>query len=275
MKQWHELLCKVLTLGTDRSDRTGVGARALFAESIEFENTPYSFPAVTTKKLGFGQCMAELQCFIQGYDSLAAFNGSGCRIWDANYNAPYWDPPFIGSLGRIYGVQWRAWRAVGKDGRTHVTDQLAQLSTKLQTEPHSRRHVVTAWNPGELDQVCLPPCHTGFQCFVDNGHLDMLVQMRSVDLFLGLPFDIASYAVLQQLLAKEAGLTSRRLVFSLGDAHIYNNHLQQVETVLKREPYAPPLLAISSNARLFTFNRDDVALVNYIYHPAIKAEMNV
>lgn len=279
MKAWHKLLAAVMSGGEDRPDRTGVGTRALFGIQVAFDNRTGTFPAVTTKRLFFGQVKAELACFINGYQSLDAFNAMGCTIWDGNGKADYWTPRarYQGDLGRIYGVQWRDWLSVpvDQDAAPKRTDQLAQLVEGLLRDPYGRRHVVTAWNPGELDQMCLPPCHVLFQCFVGHdGRLDMRVDMRSVDLFLGLPFDIASYALLQKLIAAETGLGSGWLVFQLGDAHIYKNHFEQVNTVLQRTPFAPPILELIS-PRLFSFLPEQASLERYVSHNAVPAPLNV
>ena len=279
MKQWQELMAKILLNGDRRPNRTGVDTVALFGETIDFHNIWQQFPAVTTKKLAFQQVCAELACFLRGYDNLRDFHEMGCRIWDDNANAPYWlknpNHKGEGDVGRIYGVQWRDWRAPNKQ---YGIDQIKLLVQSLRDDPYSRRHVVTAWNPGELDKMCLPPCHTMFQCFVEQGQLDMLVNMRSVDVFLGLPFDIASYAVLQHLLAKECGMLPRHLKFMLGDTHIYRNHLEAVHTVLAREPMPLPRLEFTTGRGsnpVWNFHPKDVELVGYESHPAVPAVMNV
>lgn len=279
MRQWQGLMANILEFGKRRPNRTGVDTIAAFGAIIQFDDIYKQFPAVTTKKLGFTQVKAELACFLRGYDNLADFWVMGCNIWDENANAEYWlknpNRRGEGDLGRIYGVQWRDWRAPNKE---YGIDQLKILVQNLRDDPFSRRHVVTAWNPGELDKMCLPPCHTMFQCYVDQGSLDMLVQMRSVDVFLGLPFDIASYATLQHLLAKECGYIPRTLKFCLGDTHIYTNHLEQVKTVLAREPYPLPHLEYATGRgsnKIWNFDPKDVELVGYKSHDAVPGVMNV
>ena len=270
MKTWLDLLQDVKINGEDRPNRTGIDTRAVFGRQVLFKNTEDECPIVTTKKFFERQCFGEMAAFIQGYSTIKDFHKMGCTIWDANANSPYWLPhtKFEGDMGRLYGVQWRAWG--------NGLDQLTRLVNTLKTSPYDRRMVVTAWDPEELDQMCLPPCHIMFQCFVSNDkQLDLQVYMRSVDLFLGLPFDIAGYALLQRLIAKEAGLKSRELIFSLGDAHIYHNHFEAVETVLSRSPMAPPKLVIDKEATLFNFYPSDAKLVDYLYYPPIKAEMAV
>lgn len=272
MKEWQELLSRVLRDGEPRADRTGVGTKALFGVQFEVDNTLASFPAVTTKKLATGPCFAEMACFIQGYTNLKQFHEMGCHIWDANAAADYWQPQEQGDLGRIYGCQWRHWRSYGN----HTTDQLRELVLGIRQSPTSRRHLVTAWNPGELHQMCLPPCHTMFQVYVSNDrHLDLLVTMRSVDLFLGLPFDVAGYALLQHLIALHCDLLPRKLKFSLGDAHIYNNHVEQVKLVCSRIPYAAPILSLARGTDLFSFRPEQAELLRYAHHGVVKAEMAV
>ena len=279
MHEWHRILNKVLTRGTERDDRTGVGTLALFGEQLVFDNSNGTFPAVTTKRLAFSQVCSELACFLKGYDNLADFHKENCHIWDANGNAPYWKPRarFEGDLGRIYGVQWRSWTSPRYDstGDTLEVDQIRALVDSMSTDPHGRRHIVSAWNSGEFDKACLPPCHILFQAYVVNGQVDLRVDMRSVDLFLGLPFDIASYAVLQKLLAKELSLKSGRLIFQLGDAHIYKNHIDQVKLVLTRTPLGPPSILIGHEATIFNFSHHDAMLADYNHHGTVSAPMNV
>lgn len=277
MKAWHDLLKRIRDNGETRSDRTGVGTTSIFGECIKVHNSG-TFPAVTTKRLFFKQCMAELACFIRGDHSLDAFHLAGCTIWDGNGNDPRWTESdgckFAGDLGRIYGVQWRDWK--GFDGVP--SDQLRALVQGINQDPTSRRHIVTAWNPGELDQMCLPPCHMMFQCRVSKGKaLDMAVYMRSCDVFLGLPFNIASYAALQRLIAYETGFDSGDLTFFLGDAHIYNNHQDQVAEVLSRKPYRQPYLEGHKGVSisLWDFGPSDFTLKDYVTHPAVRAPLNV
>jgi thymidylate synthase len=289
-------MAKVVGHGVNRPDRTGAGTLSCFGEQLVFDNRPGTFPAVTTKRLFFGQVKAELACFLRGYDSLEQFHSMGCTIWDGNGNSDYWKPRarFEGDLGRIYGVQWRDWLSVGCKAQgggaeePKSTDQLRALVDGMRRDPYGRRHVVTALNPGELDQMCLPPCHVLFQAYVrpdatsssPDPHqpgqwVDLRVDMRSVDLFLGLPFDVASYALLQRLLAKELGWKSGWLVFQLGDAHVYLNHLDQVKTVLGRREKAPPDLVLDPAASLFGFEPAHALLSGYDPHPPVAAPLNV
>jgi thymidylate synthase len=230
MRQWQDLMRRIRDTGVARPDRTGFGTRALFGELLRLDNS-LRFPAVTTKQLFMKQCMAELAAFLKGATTLGEFHKEGCTIWDANAAAPVWqakvgDPNYV---GRIYGAQWRDWHSAMPTRygtATYHVDQLTNLINGLQTDPYSRRHLVTAYNPGELQDMCLPPCHVMFQCFVNANTLSMMVYMRSVDVFLGLPFDIASYAVLQRLIAQTVGMKTNSLTFALGDTHLYNNHTE-------------------------------------------------
>lgn len=279
MREWHNLMHKVLVMGEEREDRTGVGTRSLFGQTILLDNSGNSgdFPAVTTKELFFEQVKAELACFVRGLSTLEEFHQFGCKIWDGNGSQPDWAAHHPGQLGRIYGVQWRDWQSAGNGyAELNHTDQLKSLIEGLKLNPQSRRHVVTAFNPGELDQMCLPPCHLMFQCYVSRKeHLDMAVYMRSCDLFLGLPFDIASFALLQRLLAQDTGLKSQNLRFFFGDAHIYTNHKEQVREVLSREPYEPPALDLSLGETTLDFHPERANLVGYQHHPAVRAPLNI
>lgn len=283
MKAWQDILKEVLENGEKRNDRTGCGTLALFGRMLEFDNEN-SFPAVTLKKLAFKSMAAELACFLQGKTKLSEFHELGCKIWDGNGKADYWiknpnntEPG--NSLGRIYSAQWRNWKSINEEKENleikHI-DQLQVLVSKLKSEPHGRRHLVINYNPGELDQACLPACHYAFQVYIRNDtYIDLLVQMRSVDLFLGLPFDVASYALLQRLLAKEVGLKSGKLKFMLGDTHIYLNHIEQVKTILERTSYEAPQVWIDENASLFNFHPDQAKLISYKSFPTLSAPMAV
>lgn len=283
MRQWHTLLQKIMKHGIHRKDRTGVGTLSLFAESMKFPNS-LAFPAVTTKQLAFKQAMGEMACFIRGNHSLEAFHSFGCNVWDGNGTDPKWvekGAKFKGDLGRIYGQQWRRWMSDGgtwpggEQKQPRETDQLRDLITGIRDNPFGRRHIVTAWNPGELDQMCLPPCPLLFQIYVTDKRLDMCVYQRSCDSFLGLPFDIAGYAMLQRLIAREVGSASGDLTFFLGDVHIYMNHMEAVETVLKRIPTRAPTLIFDPEISLFDFQPRHVRMQNYLPHPPVRALLNV
>jgi len=273
MKQYLEALQQVLNHGIDRSDRTGVGTRALFGMQMRY-NMSEGFPAVTTKKLAVKSMTAELLWFISGSQRVKDLQQLGSHIWDANANADYWKPKaeFEGDLGRIYGVQWRSWR----DPNGNEVDQLKQVIEQIKNKPYSRRHVVTAWNPGELDQMALPPCHIFFQFFVADGKLSLQMYQRSCDMFLGVPFNIASYSLLLHMVAQVTNLEPGEFVHTLGDAHIYHNHFDQVKEQLSREPYPLPQLELNPDIKdIDDFSMDDIALKNYQHHPAIKAPMAV
>ena len=279
MKVWKDILRTVLETGEKRNDRTGCGTLAIFGAVLEFDNEN-SFPAVTTKKLAFKPMIGEMSCFLRGKHYLKDFHEVDCKIWDKNGNADYWtkNPNNIepgNYLGRIYGVNWIDWKSI-HFGEVKTTNQLKNVVDGIKKEPHGRRHIVTSYNPGELDQVALPCCPTHFQFFVRGvSHIDMIVYMRSVDLFLGLPFDVASYAILQRLVAKETGLKSGKLKFMLADTHIYLNHIDQVKIVLEREELPPPNIELSEDASLFNFMPDQIRIINYNSHSTVKADMAV
>ncbi len=271
-----EVLKRIMEEGVDRDDRTGVGTRALFGLQMRF-NLKDGFPAVTTKKLAWKAVKSELLWFLEGStddNRLKELNGSEKTIWTANATADYWLPKakFEGDLGRVYGAQWRKWQK--PDGTT--VDQLADVINQIKTNPTSRRLIVTAWNPGELDQMALPPCHMFFQFFVADGKLSLFMHQRSCDMFLGVPFNIASYSLLLHMVAQVTGLEAHEFVHSLGDAHIYHNHFDAVKEQLERAPLTPPTLWLNPEVSdIDSFTMDDIELRNYESHPAIKAPMAV
>lgn len=273
MRPYLEALRYVLEHGTDRPNRTGVDTRGVFGMQTRYDLTQ-GFPAVTTKKLAFNAVKAELLCFIKGATDVRDFQALGCRVWDANAEADYWKPKarFPGDLGRIYGAQWRSWRRA--DGRT--VDQLADVVERIHRDPTSRRLIVTAWNPGELDEMALPPCHTMFQFYVQGERLSLQMYQRSADMFLGVPFNIASYSLLLSMVAQVTGLVPHEFIHTLGDAHIYHNHIEQVEKQLQRTPHPLPRLALNPAVRsLDAFTMDDIRLENYVSEPSLKAVMAV
>ena len=275
-KTYLDLLQKVMDEGVDRADRTGTGTRALFGQTMRFDMSK-GFPALTTKKLAWKAVRSELLWFLEGSgdeNRLKELNSSATTIWRANAEAPYWKPKakFDGDLGRVYGVQWRAWQK--PDGTT--VDQIAEAIRLIKEEPTSRRIIVNAWNPGELDQMALPPCHMFFQFFVADGKLSLFMHQRSCDMFLGVPFNIASYSLLLHMVAQVTGLTAHEFVHSLGDTHIYNNHFDAVKEQLAREPYPFPTLKLNPEVKdIFSFKMEDIELVGYESHPTIKAPMAV
>lgn len=279
MKQYNDILRRILDEGVDREGRNGA-TRALFAIQMRFPMSD-GFPAVTTKKLAFKAVKSELLWFLAtkgkeraSDEELKALNGSDRTIWTDNAEADYWKPKaqFPGDLGRVYGIQWRNWKR--PDGTT--VDQIAQLVENLQKKPHDRRHIVTAWNPGELHDMALPPCHMFFQCFVANGKLSLHMVQRSCDMFLGVPFNIASYSLLLHMLARATGLTPHEAILTLQDAHIYHEHFDAVNEQLAREPMQLPTLWLNPEKKdIDSFTMDDIKLENYVSHPSIKAKMIV
>lgn len=275
MRQYNALLKKVFDEGIDREGRNGK-TRSLFGLQMRF-NMADGFPAVTTKKLAFKAVKSELLWFIEGSNDdnrLKELNASERTIWTDNAEASYWAPKakFPGDLGRIYGVQWRKWQS--PDGK--VVDQLAQVIEMIKKDPTSRRLIVTAWNPGELDQMALPPCHMFFQFFVAEGKLSLFMHQRSCDMFLGVPFNIASYSLLLHMVAQVTDLMPGEFVHSLGDTHIYHDHFDAVKEQLSREPL--PLCTLKLNPavkNINDFKMEDIELENYQSHQPIKAKMAV
>ncbi|MEK6983681.1 MAG: thymidylate synthase [Nanoarchaeota archaeon] len=281
MKQYLDALKFILDNGVDRQNRTGIATRAVFGMQMRFDLDD-GFPAVTTKKLPWKSVAGELLWFIEGSSDerrLAEImhgtrDESKKTIWTANAEADYWKPKagFLGDLGRIYGVQWRRWKV--PDGKE--MDQLANAIKMIRENPTSRRIIVTAWNPGEIEQMALPPCHTFFQFFVANGRLSLQMYQRSCDMFLGVPFNIASYSLLLHMVAQVTNLKPGEFVHTLGDVHIYHNHFEQVKEQLSRKPFPLPSLWLNPSIKdIDNFKMDDIKLENYQYHPPIKAEMAV
>jgi len=299
MKQYKELLQDILDNGEIKDDRTGVGTHSVFGRHIRFD-LRRGFPAITTKKLAWKACVGELLWFIEGSSDerrLAELTHGSAEgkvtIWTPNAEAPYWKPKakFEGDLGRVYGVQWRHWNKyrTEKDmGEAHKggtrlavdkieVDQLANLIKGLTEDPNGRRHILSAWNVSELDEMALPPCHVMSQFYVNkNKELSCHMYQRSVDVFLGLPFNIASYALLTHLLANHCGLKVGELVISTGDTHIYKDHIEQVKEQLSREPYPLPTLMLNAEKNnIFEMTMADIHLENYQSHGPIKASMAV
>jgi|TARA_Y100000310_G_scaffold344724_2_gene459064 thymidylate synthase len=281
MKQYLDSLRQVLEKGIDKTDRTGTGTKALFGMQMRF-NMEDGFPAVTTKKLAWKSVVSELLWFIEGSGDerrLAEIlhgtkDNEKKTIWTANANADYWKPKakFEGDLGRVYGVQWRHW----KNLEGEEFDQLANAIQMIKENPSSRRIIVNAWNPGELDKMALPPCHTFFQFFVVDNKLSLQMYQRSCDMFLGVPFNIASYSLLLHMVAQVCNLEAGEFVHTLGDAHIYNNHVEQVKEQLSRKPNLLPQLKLNPNIKsIGGFNMEDISLEGYEHHPPIKAKMAV
>lgn len=268
MQQYHDLLQLVLDTGTRKDDRTGTGTLSVFGHQMRFnldEATGGGFPLVTTKKVHTRSIIHELLWFLKGETNIAYLKDNKVTIWDEWADAD-------GDLGPVYGKQWRSWRTPGGDS----IDQIAGVVEQIKRNPDSRRLIVSAWNVAELDQMALPPCHLLFQFYVADGKLSCQLFQRSADLFLGVPFNIASYAILTHMIAQVTGLGVGDFVHTFGDAHIYTNHIDQVKTQLEREHRPLPSLKLNPEVRdLFAFTVDDIAIENYDPHPAIKAPVAV
>jgi thymidylate synthase len=308
LKQYHEALQFILDNGREKTDRTGVGTLSVFGYQMRFDLSK-GFPAVTTKKLAWKAVVSELLWFLEGssderrlaeilYGDRNARTEHGVlkpTIWTANAQADYWKTKakFDGDLGRIYGVQWRHWTTIKERGlgsfkddfgssyartggvQTLEVDQLVRLIDGIKQDPSSRRHILSAWNPGEIDQMALPPCHVLSQFDVTDGKLSCQLYQRSCDMFLGVPFNIASYSLLTHIIARECGLEVGDFIWTGGDCHIYNDHLEQVKIQLDRSPMALPKLVISTDSTLKTYKVSDFQLENYNPMPAIPAAMAV
>jgi len=274
MEQCLKILKDIMENGVDRPNRTGIDARSIFGVKTRY-NLQDGFPAVTTKKLAFNLVKAELLWFLMGTSDVKELQKMGCHIWDANANADYWKPKakFDGDVGRMYGVQWRDWKSPHSN---KPIDQIAQVIERIKKDPYDRRLIVSAWNPGELDQMVLPPCHAFIQFFVAKGKLSLSMYQRSCDMFLGVPFNIASYALLLSMISQVTNLEPGEFVHMLGDAHIYHNHFDQVKTQLSRETYPLPKLWLNEKIKdIDDFKLEDIKLIDYKHHEAIRGEMAV
>jgi thymidylate synthase len=263
VQQYLDLLDHVMTTGTDKSDRTGTGTRSVFGYQMRFDLSE-GFPVLTTKKLHLKSIIGELLWFLRGDSNVKWLQDRGITIWDewADEN---------GDLGPVYGYQWRSWPT--PDGR-HV-DQIAKVIESIRTNPDSRRHIVSAWNVADVDSMALPPCHTMFQFYVADGRLSCQLYQRSADIFLGVPFNIASYALLTMMVAQVCDLEPGDFVHTLGDAHLYSNHVEQATLQLTREPRPLPRMRITPGKDIDQFDLDDFELVGYEAHPSIKAPIAV
>ncbi|PCI05456.1 MAG: thymidylate synthase [Hyphomicrobiales bacterium] len=264
MRQYLDFLSHTLENGTDRSDRTGTGTRSVFGHQMRF-NLADGFPVLTTKKLYLRAIIVELLWFLKGDTNIGYLKDNKVSIWDewADEN---------GDLGPVYGYQWRSW----PDGDGGVIDQISNLVNSLKNNPNSRRHIVTAWNPAQVEDMALPPCHCMFQFYVADGKLSCQLYQRSADIFLGVPFNIASYALLTQMLAQVCDLEVGDFVHTFGDAHIYHNHYNQVREQLTRSPGELPTMRINPDKKdIFDFDFDDFELQNYVALPTIKAPIAI
>ena len=262
-RQYLDLLADILANGVKRDDRTGTGTLGVFGRQMRFD-LARGFPLLTTKKLHRKSIILELLWFLRGDTNVRWLQERGVSIWDE------WADP-TGELGPVYGKQWRSWSA--PDGR--VIDQITAVVEGLKTNPTSRRHIVSAWNPAEVEDMALPPCHCLFQFFVADGKLSCQLYQRSADVFLGVPFNIASYALLTLMVAQVTGLEPGEFVHTLGDAHLYLNHLEQARLQLTREPMLLPQMRLAPRCDLFAFEFDDFMLEGYCAHPSIPAPIAV
>ena len=264
MKQYHDLIRHVLENGTEKSDRTGTGTKSVFGYQMRFDLSE-GFPLITTKKLHLRSIIHELLWFLKGDSNIEYLKENGVSIWDewADEN---------GDLGPVYGVQWRSWPA--RDGKT--IDQITQLIDQIKSNPDSRRLIVSAWNVGEIPHMALPPCHAFFQFYVADGKLSCQLYQRSADIFLGVPFNIASYALLTMMVAQVCDLELGDFVHTFGDAHIYSNHMEQVQLQISRKPRPLPSMEINPEVKnIFDFKYEDFTLKNYDPHPHIKGKVAV
>lgn len=264
MKQYLDLLSHILENGNEKTDRTGTGTKSVFGYQMRFD-LQKGFPLLTTKKLHTRSIFHELLWFLKGDTNIKYLHDNKVTIWDewADEN---------GDLGPVYGKQWRAWQ--GADGK--ITDQISQVVNQIKNSPDSRRMLVSAWNVGEVEQMALPPCHIVFQFYVANNKLSCQLYQRSADVFLGVPFNIASYALLTQMLAQVCGLEAGEFIHTLGDAHLYLNHLDQAKLQLSRTPYELPKLKLNPEIKdIFDFKYEDITIEDYVSHPHIKAKVAV
>lgn len=264
MKAYLDTLKNIMENGVDKPDRTGTGIRSIFGHQMKFD-LEEGFPLVTTKKVHLKSIIHELLWFLQGDTNIGYLKENGVRIWDewADEN---------GDLGPVYGYQWRSW-PTSKNGNI---DQIAKVVEAIKTNPYSRRHIVSAWNPEFVDEMALPPCHTLFQFYVADGKLSCQLYQRSADFFLGVPFNIASYALLTMMVAQVCDLKPGTFVHTFGDAHVYHNHFEQVKEQLSRDPKALPEMKINPAVKdIFGFSYEDFELLNYEPHPLIKAPVAV
>lgn len=264
MKQYLDLLRHVRDHGARKQDRTGTGTLSVFGHQMRFDLNA-GFPAITTKRLHFKSIIHELLWFLRGETNIAYLKEHGVTIWDEWADEK-------GELGPVYGSQWRSWPAPGGER----IDQMSRVIESIRRDPDSRRHIVCAWNVAEIERMALPPCHLLFQFYVADGRLSCQLYQRSADLFLGVPFNIASYALLTMMVAQVVDLEPGDFVHTLGDAHLYLNHLEQVETQLEREPFPLPTMSLNPDVdSIFGFGYDDFVLTDYEYHPTIKAPIAV
>ena len=264
MKTYHQLLQTLLDYGVEKTDRTGTGTKSIFGHQMRFD-LGHTFPLITTKKVHMKSVIHELLWFLKGDTNVAYLKDNGVSIWNEWADSE-------GNLGPVYGHQWRSWQ--GADGKTH--DQITSVIEQIKTNPDSRRLIVNAWNVGELEKMALPPCHSLFQFYVAGGKLSCQLYQRSADVFLGVPFNIASYALLTMMVAQVTGLAPGEFIHTLGDAHLYLNHVEQAKLQLERDIKPHPTMILNPSVKnIFDFKYEDFTLVNYEPHPAIRAPIAV
>lgn len=264
MRQYLDLIQNILDHGMEKGDRTGTGTLSIFGYQIRF-NLQDGFPLLTTKKMHLKSIIYELLWFLQGESNIKYLQDHGVRIWNE------WADP-NGDLGPVYGVQWRSWKAA--DGR--IIDQITHVVEQIKTNPNSRRLIVTAWNPADIEKMALPPCHLLFQYYVANGKLSCQLYQRSADIFLGVPFNIASYSLLTMMMAQVCNLNVGEFILTFGDVHLYLNHIDQARIQLQRKPYPLPQMKLNPAVKsIFDFDYQDFELINYQAHPHIKAMVAV
>ena len=264
--QYLDLLSDIIENGVYREGRNG-GTYGVFGRQIRFDLSS-GFPLLTTKKVHWKSIVVELLWFLRGDTNIKYLQDHGVTIWDEWADKD-------GNLGPVYGKQWRSWPGVSADSQTRVwIDQISEVIASIKSDPYSRRHLVVAWNPTQIDGMALPPCHCLFQFFVENGKLSCQLYQRSADAFLGVPFNIASYALLTHLIARETGLRAGEFIHTFGDLHLYANHMEQAKTQIERRPFPMPYINIESNKGLFDLEFDDIMLYHYNSHAAIKAEVS-
>lgn len=265
---YEDLVRKVLTEGTLKSDRTGTGTISLFGQQMRFDIHD-SFPLLTTKRVFFRGLALELLWFLKGSSNIRWLQERNVHIWDE------WADPQTGELGPVYGVQWRSWPAPSAQNPNCTIDQISNVLDLIRNHPDSRRMIVSAWNPAEVENMALPPCHALFQFYVADGRLSCQLYQRSCDMFLGVPFNIASYALLTRMIAQQTGLEAGEFVWTGGDCHIYDNHIPQVLEQLSREPYPYPQLQLDKAPSLFEYEYENFHILNYQHHATIKAPIAV
>ncbi|AKV55569.1 thymidylate synthase [Bifidobacterium actinocoloniiforme DSM 22766] len=265
---YEDLVRKILREGHLKSDRTGTGTISLFGQQMRFDLSS-SFPLLTTKTVFFKGLAYELLWFLKGSSNVRWLQERGVHIWDE------WADSETGELGPVYGVQWRSWPAPTPEDPSRTIDQISKALDLIKRNPDSRRIIVTAWNPAEIDQMALPPCHALFQFYVADGKLSCQLYQRSCDMFLGVPFNIASYSLLTEMMAQQAGLEPGEFVWTGGDCHVYDNHIDQVLEQLSREPYPYPRLEMRKAESIFDYQYEDFKILDYRHHPTIKAPVAV